>query len=65
MDNDNLFNVYFYDAETNEDVGGFGVLANNENAYTFIGFEKGKTYNVEVRSKTENDWIIDGNYIIY
>ena len=65
VDNDNLFNVYFYDAETNEDVGGFGVLANNENAYTFIGFEKGKTYNVEVRSKTENDWIIDGNYIIY
>ena len=65
VNSDNLFDVNFYDAETNENVGGYGVLANNENAYTFIGFEKGKLYNVEVQGKTKNDWSIEGNYIIY
>lgn len=62
---DNLFDVRFYDAETGEDVGSYGVLANNENAYTFIGFERGKTYNVEVQGQTKGDWVIEGNYIIY
>ena len=61
----NLFDVRFYDDETGEDVGSYGVFANNENAYTFIGFEKEKTYNVEVQSQTKEDWNIDGNYIIY
>ncbi len=65
VNSDNLFDVRFYDAETGEDVGSFGVLANNENAYTFIGFEKGKTYNVEVQGQTKDDWAIEGNYIIY
>ncbi len=65
VDSDNLFDVHFYDAQTNEDVGGFSVLANNENAYTFIGFEKDKTYNMMVQGKNRNDWIIEGSYIIY
>ena len=65
VNSDNLFDVRFYDAETGEDVGSYGVLANNENAYTFIGFEKGKTYNVEVQGQTKDDWAIEGNYIIY
>lgn len=65
VNNDNLFNVCFYDAETGEDVGSYGVLANNENAYTFIGFEKGKVYDVEVQGQTKDDWVIEGNYIIY
>ena len=65
VNSDNLFDVRFYDAETGEDVGSYGVLANNENAYTFIGFEKGKTYNVEVQGQTKGDWAIEGNYIIY
>ena len=55
----------FYDADTNKNVGSYGVLANNENAYTFMGFEKGKVYNVEVLNKTQGDWDIEGNYIIY
>jgi len=65
INSDNLFDVNFYDAETNEDVGGFGVLANNENAYSFIGFQKDRSYRVEVRGQAENDWDIEGNYIIY
>ena len=65
VNSDNLFDVCFYDADTNEDVGSYGVLANNENAYTFMGFEKGKVYNVEVLNKTQGDWAIEGNYIIY
>jgi len=65
VNSDNLFDVRFYDAETGEDVGSYGVLANNENAYTFIGFEKGKAYNVEVQGQTKDDWAIEGNYIIY
>jgi len=65
VNSDNLFDVRFYDAETGEDVGSYGILANNENAYTFIGFEKGKTYNVEVQGQTKDDWAIEGNYIIY
>ena len=55
----------FYDADTNKNVGSYGVLANNKNAYTFMGFEKGKVYNVEVLNKTQGDWDIEGNYIIY
>lgn len=65
VDSDNLFDVCFYDAETNEDVASYGVLANNENAYTFMGFEKDKTYNVKVQGSAKNDWVINGNYIIY
>jgi hypothetical protein len=65
VNSDNLVDVRFYDAETGEDVGSYGVLANNENAYTFIGFERGKTYNVEVQGQTKGDWVIEGNYIIY
>lgn len=65
VDTDNLFDIQITDAETNENVGGYGVLANNENAYTFIGFDKNKLYNVEVNGKAKSDWDIKGNYIIY
>ncbi len=64
-ESDNLFDVNFYDAQTGENVAGYNVLANNENAYTFIGFEQKKSYNVEVVSKTKNSWVIEGKYIIY
>ena len=65
INSDSLYKVCFYDAKTNEDVGSYGVLANNENAYSFIGFEKGKAYSVVVQNETKNDWNIEGNYIIY
>lgn len=65
VDNDNLFDVYITNSDTNEDVGQYSVLANNENVYSFLGFEKEQNYDIEVKSKTQNDWIIEGNYIIY
>ncbi len=65
VDNDNLFDVSFTNADTNEEMGQFCILANNENVYSFIGFEHDKVYNMEVRSKTKGDWNINGSYIIY
>ena len=65
VENDNLFNVNITDSETNENVGQATILANNDNIYTFLGFEQGKNYNVEVTSETQNDWDINGSYIIY
>ena len=41
------------------------ILANNDNVYSFLGFEEGKNCDIEVKSKTQNDWDISGNYILY
>lgn len=65
VNSDSLFDVHFYDAETNKNVGNYNILANNENVYSFIGFEKDKFYTVVVQSETKDDWAIEGNYIIY
>lgn len=65
VESDNLFDVQITDSETNEDVGQFTILANNDNVYSFLGFEEGKNYDIEVESKTQNDWEINGNYILY
>ncbi|MBQ7036043.1 MAG: hypothetical protein IJN74_00950 [Clostridia bacterium] len=65
VESDNLFDVQITDSETNEDVGRFTVLANNDNIYSFLGFEKGKNYDIVVKSKTQNDWDIGGNYMLY
>lgn len=65
VESDNLFGVSITDSVTNENVEQVTVLANNDNIYTFHGFEQEKSYDVEVISKTQNDWDIDGNYIIY
>lgn len=63
-DTAHLFDVCFYD-ETGEDVGSYVVLANNENAYTFLGFEKDKSYRTEIKRKAKDNWAVEGNYIIY
>ncbi len=65
INSDNLTKVSIMDAVTNEVVGEYGVLANNGNAYTFLGFELGKEYIVDVQSKTNDEWNIQGEYIIY
>lgn len=62
---DTLFDVHFFEVETKEDVAGYRILANNENAYTFYGFKKGKVYNMHLSPKTKNDWVIEGDYIVY
>lgn len=65
VNGDNLFDVKITDFETNNDVGQYTILANNSNAYSFLGYEQGKIYNVEVLSKTQGDWDITGSYILY
>lgn len=65
VENDNLFDIYITDSETHERAESATVLANNDNVYSFIGFEPDQSYDVEVRSKTQDDWKVDGNYILY
>lgn len=61
----NTADVIFRDGQTGEEVGNFGILADNENTYSFTGFDKEKTYSVEIRGKTQGDWNIEGSYIVY
>ncbi len=65
VNTDNLVDVNFYEAETKEDVGGYKILANNQNAYTFMGFDPEKTYIVDVQGETGSSWKVEGEYIIY
>lgn len=57
--------VSFYDSETKEQVGQIGILANDKNVYSFLGFDKDKTYNVKIQGQTNDEWQIEGEYIIY
>lgn len=59
------YKVQFYDGVTNEDVGGYLVLGNDTNAYTFLGFLQGKTYYMTVEGATGTDWAQSGKYYIY
>lgn len=65
VNSDNLVDIQFYDTETREEVGQYGILANNENAYTFIGFDPTKTYDISIQGKTQDTWKIEGEHIIY
>ncbi len=65
VNTDNLVNVHFFDNETNEDAGQYRIMTNDENAYTFTGFEPDKVYNIGIRGETGGDWKIEGEYIIY
>ena len=64
-DTDNLFDINITDSAENKNTDSFTVLANSENAYSFLGLEPNKTYNVKILSRTQGDWDINGNYIIY
>ncbi|MEE0944523.1 MAG: M23/M56 family metallopeptidase [Clostridia bacterium] len=65
VSSNNLTDVNIYDSETNEAVGEYTVLANNKNVYTFLGFDTDRAYTVEIKSKTQDDWKVEGKYIIY
>lgn len=57
--------VRFYDSETKEQVGQMGILANDKNVYSFRGFDKDKTYHVKIQGQTNDEWQIEGEYMIY
>ena len=65
VNQDNLVDVEIYNAETNERVGQYGIIANNENVYTFLGFDQNETYRIAMQGETEDVWKIQGNYMIY
>ena len=62
---ENLTSVKFKDTITGENVGGFKILAKNNQEYEFDGFEPGKSYDVEVCGETGSSWMIEGSYTIY
>ena len=62
---DNIMGVSISDSSTNEPVGSYGVLANNDNVYSFCGLNKDKSYDIEIESKTTGEWAVAGSYIIY
>ncbi len=65
VNSDNLVDISFFDSETKENVGSYLVLANNKNAYSFLGFDRNKTYDINIQGKTQGTWQIDGQYIVY
>ncbi len=65
VNSDNLVDISFFDSETKENVGSYLVLANNENAYSFLGFDQNKTYDINIQGKTQGTWQIDGEYLVY
>jgi len=60
-----LMDICFYDAATGADVGQYCILADGKAAYSFLGFDTSKDYRLTVRGKTQGDWQIEGEYIIY
>lgn len=62
---DNIMSVSISDSSTNESIGSYGVLANNDNVYSFCGLNKDKSYDIEIESKTNGEWAVEGSYIIY
>lgn len=65
MNSDYYVNVTFKDSETKEVVTEYGVLANKTNIYSFMGFDKEKSYDIELQGITNNEWNVEGDYIIY
>jgi len=65
VNSDNLVEISFFDSATKENVGSYLVLANNQNAYSFLGFDRNKTYDINIQGKTQGTWQIDGQYLIY
>lgn len=65
MNTETHFSVNIYDSETKESVGGYGILADGKNAYSFLGFDKNKAYDISINESTQGEWKVEGNYIIY
>ncbi len=65
VNQENLFDVIFYDTETDKEVASYGILADNENIYSFLGFDPEKTYNIVIKDSSYGTFDINGQYIIY
>jgi len=65
LNTDSLFDVTVYDRDTKENVYQCNVLANGENAFSFLGFDKNKSYDITLKEPTKGQWKTEGSYIIY
>lgn len=65
VNSENLVAIGFTDCKTKEVIAEFEILANEQNAYSFTGFNSDKTYDVTVQGKTHGNWKIEGQYILY
>ncbi|MBQ9097104.1 MAG: M56 family metallopeptidase [Clostridia bacterium] len=65
LNSGNFMDVTITDSETGKQVIGFGMLAGGKSAYTLLGFDKNKSYNIEIKSVTDDEWNLEGQYIIY
>jgi len=53
--------ITFTESQTGEYVAGYGVMPDTSKSYSFMGFERGKEYNIQFLERIPNDI----NYIIY
>lgn len=65
LNTDSLFDVTVYDRDTKENVYQCNVLANGENAYSFLGFDENKSYDITLKEPTKGQWKTEGSYVIY
>ncbi len=65
LNSGNFMDVTVTDSETGKQVVGFGILAGGKDAYTLLGFDKDRSYDITIKSATEDEWNLEGQYIIY
>ena len=65
LNTDSLFDVTVYDRDAKENVYQCNVLANGENAFSFLGFDENKSYDINLKEPTKGQWKTEGSYVIY
>lgn len=65
LNGDSLFEVRVYDSQTKDIVHSSMVLANGKNAFSLLGFEMDKKYDISLKEATNGEWKTEGYYIIY
>ena len=65
LNSESLMQVSIFDSSTGQKVDEAVVVANGKNVYSFLGYDSNHTYNITIKSSTDNEWEISGQYIIY
>ncbi len=65
LNSESLMQVSIFDSSTGQKVDEAVVVANGKNVYSFLGYDSNHTYNITIKSSTDNEWKINGQYIIY
>ncbi len=62
---DSLVDVTFIDSETKDEVNSAIILTGSERIYKFTGLDPSRNYDVELTDKTDGEWKIEGEYLIF